>query len=527
VALNDFHGQLEGGLTHQQRPVGGAAVLAACLRDATQAFEGRQLFLFAGDQVGASPPISGLLQDEPTVLFLNQLVNAFCQGQKVDDARCNGVATLGNHEFDEGVDEQRRLIDGGAYADAGKSIGGYAGARFPFVCANVLDKVTNLPLLRPYVVREIGGVKLGVIGAVTRDTKGAVLSTYVDGLTFEDEAIAINRAAAELTQQGIRAIFVVLHEGDEREAYDGPTTETAQAGERIGAIVRQLDEEVDVVVTGHAHGFTNSYVPNRGQRPVLVTQAYARGTAFADIDVTVAQTGDVAQKTAKIVMTYGDRAPGTAPASDVTELVKTTRERVAPIIDAVIARAGQPLTAKANSNGESPLGSLIADAQRAKSRSDIAMTNAGGIRAELPAGDITWGQAYAVQPFSNRLVRLRLTGAELKRYLEQQLSFTSTGPVFNSISGLSYELDDQAPLGQRVSQVRIGSFPLDPKRRYTVTVNQYMAVLKGDRAIPCEHCEPEQGPNDLDALVEYLKGMPKGFDPPKPGRIRRAKAKTP
>ena len=520
LAFSDFHGQLEAGLTYEHRPVGGAAVLAAYLHHAMLGVESESLILVAGDHVGASPPISGLLQDEPSLLFANLLANEYCIGPKSDDARCNIVATLGNHEFDEGVPELQRLINGGDYPKGPAFEPGYPGLKYPVVCSNVVVESTG-QLLRPaFVVREVGDVKLGVIGAVTWQTPHMVLPVAIEGLRFEDEANSINTAALALKQQGVRAIVVVIHEGYESKAYVGETRADAEVGEPIAGIVHRLDEEIDVVITGHAHGFTNAFVQNRGNRSVLVTQALSRGMAFADIDLSFDDHGEVTNKVAQIVPTYADQAPGTQPDAEISKLVAAAREKVEPRVDVVIGKTTEPLLARAHYSGETALGDLIADAQRAAMGSNVAMANPGGIRADLPQGDITWGQAYAVQPFGNYLVRVTLTGEELKRYLEQQFSADGSAKI-NQVSGLSYVYDPKLPVGNRVSRIIVGKKPLDFMHRYTVTVNSFMANLGGPDAILVAAKPRAEGPGDLDALVNYFKSYPGPIAPPRLGRIRR------
>ncbi len=519
LAFNDFHGQLETGLTYEGRPVGGAAVLGAYLRHAVTGIEGQSLILVAGDHVGASPPISGLLQDEPSLLFLNLVANEHCTGPKSDDVRCNIVATLGNHEFDEGVPELQRLINGGDYPKGPAFVPGYPGLKFPVVCSNVIVEASG-QLLRPaYVVRDVGGVKMGVIGAVTRETPHIVIPAAVRGLRFEDEANSINTAARALKQQGARAIIVVIHEGYESKPYEGETRADAKVGEPIAGIVHRLDEEVDVVITGHSHSFANAWAQNRGNRSVLVTQALSRGMAFADIDLDIDEQGEITKKVARIIPTYADQAPGTEPDAAIAKLVAAAREKVAPRVDVVIGRTTEPMLARANESGESALGDLIADAQRAAMNSDVAMTNSGGIRADLPMGEITWGQAYAVQPFGNYLVCITLTGGDLKRYLEQQHSGGRHG--VDQVSGLSYAYDSKLPAGNRVTHTLVGKNPLDPKQHYTVTVNSYMASRGGPEAILVAAQERVEGLGDLEALVNYFKSQSGPLAPPKLGRIVR------
>jgi 2',3'-cyclic-nucleotide 2'-phosphodiesterase (5'-nucleotidase family) len=200
LGSNDFHGQLETGRVVAGRPVGGAAVLASYLKSAQAGIEGQTIIVHAGDHVGASPPASALLQDEPSISFLNLLANESCSAADRLNPACNVVGTVGNHEFDEGMNELLRLLSGGNFATGAFLEDPFPGALFPYVSANVIERATNQPLLRPFVVKELHGVKLGVIGAVLKQTPTIVTPSGVAGLTFLDEADAINAQAAALKQ---------------------------------------------------------------------------------------------------------------------------------------------------------------------------------------------------------------------------------------------------------------------------------------------------------------------------------------
>ena len=207
LAFNDFHGNLQSPVVPSARPVGGAAALAGHLKALELAAPGRTLIVHAGDQLGASPPISGMLHNEPAIEFLNLLANRHCRyGSAMqffdaahwqrDSNRCNVVGTLGNHEFDAGPDEIRRLLGGGNAAEGPFLEDPYRGSQVPYVCANVLDRRTGKLLLPPYAVVMLGGIPVGVIGAVLRDTPSIVPAWAVADLQFLDEADAINQAAS-------------------------------------------------------------------------------------------------------------------------------------------------------------------------------------------------------------------------------------------------------------------------------------------------------------------------------------------
>ncbi len=296
LGINDFHGALSL-RTVGVRPAGGAAVLASYLEQAAEQADGPAFIIHAGDHVGASPPNSALLQDEPAVGVLNMLANRWCIPFKLQralpdflepyaQARCNVVGTLGNHEFDEGATELLRLLTGGNHRSGPFLEKRWQGARFPYVSANVLQTANGKPLLPPYTIKLADGIPIGVIGAVLKETPTIVTPSGVAGLRFIDEADAINGAVAQLKRQGIRTIVVTIHQGLRQTSYEGSTNPDVQGlSGAIIDIIKRLNDEVDVVVSGHAHGFTNALVANNNGKQMLVTQAFSASTAYGDIDL--------------------------------------------------------------------------------------------------------------------------------------------------------------------------------------------------------------------------------------------------
>jgi 5'-nucleotidase len=524
LGLNDFHGQLEAGRTFQGRPVGGAAVLAAHLRNAVRAHEGRHLIIHAGDWVGASPPSSALLQDEPALEVLNLLGNDACARKAPRnlvrfDPRCNLVAAPGNHEFDEGAPELLRLLRGGDHEN-GPFLAPYRGVTFPYVAANVIDTRTQRTLLPASVVKELGPVRLAVIGAVTEETPTLVPAPGIRFVRFVSAAQAINREVQKLKQKGIRAIVVTVHQGGAQEPYAGDTrSDVSGPLEGIVSLIEALDDEVDVVISGHAHAFTNALMKNRNGHAILVTQAASAGTAYADITLRVdRERGDVSEKSARIVPTWADEGAGLAPAEDVARLVESAKARVVALTSRVVGHARVALPVQLNDAGESALGNLIADAQRASEGAEIALMNAGGIRTSLDRGEITWGELFAIQPFSNTLISMDLTGAQIVRALEQQWSSGLTH--FLEVSGLEYAWDSRKPVGGRVERVTILGAPLATEGRYRVVVNSFLASGGNGFSVFTEGQNRRVGAVDLDALVRHLSTNPL-FDARVQGRIRR------
>jgi 5'-nucleotidase len=520
LGFNDFHGNLEPPALASGRAAGGASVLAAYLENAERASPGHTLILEAGDLFGASPPITRLLGNEPAVRFLDLLADAHCpSGAALHfyDAgswrrhpdRCNVIGTVGNHEFDAGVPQLLRLL---------------SGSRVPFVCANVRDRRTGQPLLPPYAVVMLGDVPVGVIGAVVRDTPTLVPAWATKDIEFLDEADAINRAAAELVGQGVHTLIVLIHQG--------LVPARASAGlEWRGAlrdIVARLDPGIDVVVSGHTHQYADALLPDRGGRPVLVTQAYSAGVAYADIELEVNRSsGKVVRKSAQIVPAWADDGPGQRPDPRVAELTATSAAAVAPQIARVVATLPAPITRATTAAGESALGDLVADAQRAATHADVALMNPGGLRTDLKAGPLTWGDVLTLHPFGNRLVTLRMTGAQLLEVLEQQWPEGSAMPRILKTSGLTYAWDATRPHGHRVTAACDGrGTSLDSATTYRVTVSDFLAGggdgFTGFAAL----AEGELGPLDSEALASYLTVHPEAVQTRVERRIVRSDAGT-
>src|ERR1700733_6714836 len=309
LTFNDFHGNLQtpeapDGL----RPAGGAAVLAAYLQAERARDPGDTLIIHAGDLLGAAPPITRLLQNEPAIQFLNLLAGTACPygnathffsaaTWREHPDPCHVIGTPGNHEFDAGPTELLRLLNGGN-AKAGPFLQNpWRGSRVPYVCANVLDKRTGRTLLPPYTVVVIHGVPVGIIGAVLRETPTLVPGWATADLQFTDEAAAINSAARELQAHGVHTILVTIHQGVVPvPAGDGFTWHGP-----LLRIVAPLDPGIDVVISGHTHNFTNALWPDRAGKPVLVVQDFSYGMAFGELWLHLDRRGRVISKAARVL----------------------------------------------------------------------------------------------------------------------------------------------------------------------------------------------------------------------------------
>jgi 5'-nucleotidase len=525
LAINDFHGRLSP-KDVSGRPAGGAAVLASYLRAASSGAEGRTFFVHAGDAVGASPLSSALLEDEPAIMFLDTLANAACSYEDRMNPRCNMVGVPGNHEFDEGSAELLRLVRGGDSSKGPFLERPWRGARFPYVAANLVHRASHEPVFPPYVVDSVGGVSVAFVGAVLRATPSVVPLAGIADVEFGDEADAVNRYVPEIQARGVHAIVVVIHQGLTQPRYEGPTdpSRPPPEGELLPVIAR-LDDDVDVVVSGHTHQFTNALVRNAHGVPMLVTQAFSNGTAYADIDVVVdGRTHDVVSKSARIVTTWADAGPGLTPDPAVAAIVAKADAVAAPIGGAVVGVAGTRITHGENAAGESALGDLAADAQRAAVGAEISFMNPGGIRDDLPAGPITYAALFSVQPFGNTVTRMTLTGQQIYELLNQQWGPAQPhGGRILQVSGLTYTWDAAVPEGgERVKEARDRTgAPLSRSRSYVVAANDYL-VARGDAfAVFSQGAERAGGPVDVDALVTYVRKLPRPFTVEIEGRIHR------
>lgn len=522
LGFNDFHGQLSP-RTLSNRPVGGAAVLASYLQTAAKGIEDSTLIVHAGDFVGASPPNSALLQDEPAISFLNLLANKDCKPKSA--SKCEVVGTLGNHEFDEGKAELLRLLNGGQHANGPFLEPSWQGSRIPYVSANVVDAESGKPILPPYVIKKLPGVPVAIIGAVLKDTPSVVTPSGVAGLKFLDEAEAINRYVPELQAQGVHTIIVTVHQGLSQTSYEGPTSATAAAPSgALLDVIKRLHDDVDVVVSGHTHAFTNAIVKNSNDVPILVTQAFSASTAYADIDLVIdRKTHDVVSKSAQIVTTWADVGPGLSPVAAVKTLVEAADAKVAPLVNVVVGQASAAITRAQNAAGESALGNLIADAQRAAVAADIAFMNPGGIRADLPAGTLSWGTLFTVQPFGNTVVKLSLTGQQIYDLLNQQWGAPQpAGGRILQISGLTYAWDSSIPEGgKRVLEVRDATGPISLTEHYDIAANSFIAAGGDNFTVFKNSASQQGGPIDLDALIDHLETLPQPFNASVGGRITR------
>ena len=549
IGFNDYHGNLESPGTFGEntavpaasRPaVGGAEFMAAHVAS-LKAKNPLNVVVGAGDFIGASPLISALFFDEPSVETLNRIGVEF--------------TSVGNHEFDKGSAELLRLQNGGCKVTNGQpdpnsckgaSVGTpvpFEGARFKWLSANVLATATGKTLLPAYGTKTFNGVKVAFIGMTLKATPSIVTPTGVAGLEFRDEAQTVNALIPELRAQGIESIVVMVHEGGFQSGSlsDINGCEGNLAGSAIASIVSQLDDAVDAVVSGHTHAAYNCKLPNAKGRSISVTSSSAFGRVLSDIDLTIdPATRNVTAVTAtnRLVVRNDPAIPADGT---VARIVSAYKALVSPIAGMVIGSIStELLSSRVDGACNMPAGNLIADSQLAATQpasfgsAIIAFMNGGGVRspgftfASSAAGEgdgnVTYGEAFTVQPFGNSLVTLSLTAKDLKDFLEEQFagclgqSATATRFALPS-AGFKYTWDGAKACGARVSNVtlRTGSTTetlvdasgvvANPAKSYRVTVNNFMADGGDGYSTLRKGTNRLGGAQDIDALTAYMAGF--------------------
>ena len=544
VAFNDFHGQLESPGTFRQTPaspastnvsVGGVDWMAGYI-----AYLKRQnpntVVVSAGDIIGATPLISALFHDEGTIETMNRLGLDF--------------NSVGNHEFDEGKTELKRMQSGGCHptdpntcrgADVGTPYP-FEGARFTFLAANVMESATGNTIFPAYAIKNVGGIRVGFIGMTLKETPTVVAPSGVSGLLFMDEAATVNALIPKLHALGAEAIVVLIHQGGTVPTTQSVSTINLCVGglndSPIKAIVNQLEGGVDLVVSGHTHQAYNCQIANRDGRHISVTSAYAQGKVLTDIEMTVNQTtGKVSAVTANNIVVDCSNSAITLN-NTLKTIVNNYKAIATPIANRVIGTIRATITRATNGAGESALGDVIADAQLLETQAVgfgeavVAFMNSDGIRADLtyPSsavdegdGKVTYGEVFTVQPFGNTLVTLTLTGAQIHVLLEQQFTGCTlgypvdapvTGQPFNRIlqvsKGFTYAWKERGTACNNVdpSSIKINGIQVDPAASYRVSVNNYIADGGDQFYVLTQGANRLGGALDIDAFEDYFSANP-------------------
>jgi 5'-nucleotidase len=541
LAFNDLHGNLEAaGNNIYGKFAGGAAYLAKAVKDKQAQYGDLQATVFAGDNIGASPLANGLFFEEPSTIATN-LMN-------VD------FASVGNHEFDKGSAELKRIQNGGCrpvdgctaapYAlPGGGSTNVFPGANFQYLSANVVVDATGQTLFPAYGIKRFPGFsgshfRVGFIGEVLESTPTIVTPTGVAGLTFQDEADAANKAVAELQDRGVKTSVLVIHEGGQQNT---PATINGCAGNLAGSpildIASRLDPSIKVIISAHTHQEYRCTVTTNGVTR-LITSAASFGRILSDVTLTVGVNGKlVAASATNSIVENALNAP--IPGQVVVRQPDTSKEdpavqavvhqyvtASAPLANKVIGKIQGDLTRAASPFGEQPLGDVIADAQYVATHpvalggAQLAFMNPGGIRADLRVGDIssggeapgevTYGEAFTVQPFGNSLVTKTMTGDMIRRLLQQQFqgcggTAPAAGRFLQISSTFKYESSPTAgTCVGKIGRMWVGGVEVQPTDSFRVTMNNFLATGGDGFTVFNEGTNALGGAQDIDAFVDYF-----------------------
>lgn len=505
LGINDFHGNLEpptgsSGMI-QGIPAGGIEYLATHIKR-LQEHQKYSVVLSAGDLFGASPLLSAWFQDKPTIEAMNILGLNF-----------NAV---GNHEFDKGWRPLKKLIQGDCEPNQPCTEDQFKGARFDMLAANVIDNETNETIFPAYRIRDFGAIKIAFVGVILEGAPEVITKESIQGISFRDEADSVNALMPELENQGVQTVVLMIHEGglqagayNECQGISGPIVDIAQ----------RLSDKVGVILSGHTHQAYNCVINNK-----IVTSAASNGRLLTEIYL------DIDAHSGRLI---GARADNNIVTKDVekdvaqTSLLNKYLDKIAPIINQPVGSIRESLTKTENRAGESLLGRMLADAQLEATKAphlgqaSLALVNPGGIRTDINFstskahegdGNVTYSEAYAVQPFGNVLITMTMTGQQIINVLEQQFAGCGADQdrILQISQGFKYAYQKNGPVCHKIdaASVIINDNALNPLAQYRVSANNFIAD-GGDGFSEFKNGKEKiTGMSDIDALLGYLKAHP-------------------
>ncbi len=529
IGINDFHGNLDppklavpvldakGDVSYI--PVGGAAYIASAV-DMLKSDAPNTVVVGAGDLIGATPLSSSLFLDEPAIMAMNMIGLEF--------------NALGNHEFDRGPDELKRMQNGGCEkntrAEPCRIDRPFLGAKFKMLAANTIQP-DGKTLFPPYALKSFGRGKtkitIGFIGLTLTDTKNLVMEERLKGIRFSNEVETANALVPSLKAAGADVVVLLIHQG----VFPANNANDPQCGGISGdllPIVDKLDPAIAVVVSGHTHrSYVCDYANINPARPVLLTSAGKYGEYVTGIDLSFdPQTKKLLSKSARNTAVQSEGFTGARgpvalnpafpifqPRADVATLARRYADAATIEQNRVIGSLAGPAPRKKTAAGESILGNLIADAQLAAMKrpetggAQLAFMNPYGMRADIipdAEGNVIFGSAFSAQPFSNQLVVKSMTGKQIRDALEQQFFNMKSVNILSPSSGFRFGYDSARPAGQRILFATLDGQPLQDNTEYRVALSDFLAGGGDNFAAFKSAKQIAVGPVDVDSLISYL-----------------------
>ena len=520
LAINDFHGYLDppDGADGDR---GGAAWVVG-LADALRAEHRHTVVVGAGDMVGASPLVSGLFHDEPTIAFLDRLGLRY--------------TAVGNHEFDAGTQALRRLQNGGCAVvseDAARqscALGPYDGAGFGYLSANVVERDSGMPLFPPFAVETVrldggGDLRIAFVGLVLAETPSLVTAEAVADVRFKPVAETANALLPALRAADPDAIVLLLHEGGAVPDGQGADGDCPDLGGALVPVLDALDPAYDIIVSGHTH---EVYVCERDGRLITSAGEYGRWLTRIRLRFDPASGALAGRSARNIAVAHEGGAVSYRPDPAIAAMVDAYRKRAAPIMDRPVGRITADLTLQSDAGGMTAIGAVVADARLAAMADhdpDFAVVNIGGVRASLLAGGtgvVSHGDLLRVQPFGDELLLVTLSGAQVRALLAQQWREDGAPELLQVSRGLSYawQANDVGRGAVVPGSVRVAGRPLDDDATYRVVISSYLAGGGDGFGVLTDAPLMARGPGDVPALGAYFAAH-SPLSPPSGARVRR------
>ncbi len=457
---NDIHGVVfpvfDKKIGDKGAEVGGLTHLATKIEQLRKEYPGKVLLLDAGD-MSQGTPVSNIFYGAPVTDYMNYV--------KYD------ASTFGNHEFDWDETKMKEQV---------------ARRKFPMVCANITEKSTGkVPsFMKPYIIVERNGMKIGVIGLATVDTPKMSFPKNVESFNFTDPLAAVEKYQKELEKKGVKVIGIISHMG-----YDVDQ----KFAEKLSGIA--------FIVGGHSHTFVTEPKEINGI-PVLQAGCWGKNIGFADLTFDK-DTGKLVKFSGKLIPIMSKEIPKD---EKLDKMINVYQDKVKDLMSKVIGELSADATNTAPKGaGNTSIGDLMTDILRHITGTDLAFYNTHGLRANLTKGKMTREALFFVLPFDNNIITYEIPGSELHKVIEYYVD----RPSFSQMSGVTLDYDSDKPEGQRVSDIKVDGKEIDKNKTYKISSIDFLYSVSQDCQPIKEAKNVVYGKNIRDEVEKYIIGKEK------------------